>query len=377
MRWTHPQRGAVPPATFIPIAEETGQIVGLGRYVLDTACQQARAWQQLPGLAHLSLNVNVSASQLHAADIVSDVARALERSGLTPHSLVIEVTESVMADPEAVARVHEIKALGVRIALDDFGTGYSSLSYLQNLPIDVLKIDKSFIDDIDRRADRAVLAGTIVRLGRSLGLLTVAEGVERTDQLRTLESVGCDLVQGYLFSRPQPPEQVEQRLLALAGPDAARPVQAGDQWVRVTVGPLDVVAARDWLDHAHWALDELEAGRLLPGELSPAVIALMRDYVHRWSIAAMDPDAFVWMADEDAELLGAMMTRWHRVSGALVHAARRGTLLISPAAAAFSQALVQSILAALAAHRDDDGQAIPAAALAQQWPNPAPADHPA
>jgi hypothetical protein len=243
------------------------------------------------------------------------------------------------------------------------------MSYLQRLPIDVLKIDKSFIDDIDRRADRAVLAGTIVRLGRSLGLVTVAEGVERADQLRTLESVGCDFVQGFLFARPMPPEAAEPRLLELVGFRAEAPPRRGHQWVRVTVGPLDVAAARDWLHHAHWALDQLESGRLVPGEVSPAVIALMRDYVHRWSIAAMDADAFVWVADEDAELLGIMMSRWHRVSGALVEAAARGDVVISPAAAAFSQALVQSILVALAARREEDQAPVAAAALAQDWPN--------
>jgi diguanylate cyclase (GGDEF)-like protein len=367
MRWTHPERGAIPPFAFIPVAEETGQILALGRYVLETACQQAKTWQQLPGLEHLSMNVNVSAVQLQVPEIVADVARALEISGLAPASLVLEVTESVMADPEAVARVHEIKRLGVRIALDDFGTGYSSLSYLQRLPIDVLKIDKSFIDGIDRRTDRAVLASTIVRLGRSLGLVTVAEGVERADQLRTLESFGCDIVQGYLLARPQPPEELESRLLELAGSTTEPAARPSEQWVRVTVGPLDLDAARDWLHHAHWALDEIETGRLLPGQVSTSVVALMRDYLHRWSIAAMGPDAFVWVADEDAELLGTMMSRWSLLSAALVDAARRGTVVISPAAAGFSQALVHSILMALAARQDDEP--VQAAVLAQQWPN--------
>jgi hypothetical protein len=214
-----------------------------------------------------------------------------------------------------------------------------------------------------------VLAGTIVRLGRSLGLMTVAEGVERPDQLRTLESVGCDLVQGFLFARPQPPEETEARLLELAGFDVTPRVREGDQWVRVTVGPLDVTAAREWLHHAHWALDQLEGGHLVPGEMSPAVIALMRDYVHRWSIAAMDTDAFVWVADEDAELLGIMMARWHRVSSELVAAAAEGRLVISPAGAAFSQALVHAILVALAARSEEGATPVAAAALAQDWPN--------
>ncbi len=371
LRWNHPEHGFVPPMTFIPVAEETGQILALGRYVLDSACRQAKAWQQLPGLASLSMNVNVSASQLHTSEIVTDVAAALEQSGLAPASLTLEVTESVMADPDAVARVHEIKELGVCIALDDFGTGYSSMSYLQRLPIDVLKIDKSFIDDIDHRADRAVLANAIVRLGRSLGLVTVAEGVEGAGQLSVLDSVGCDIVQGYLFSRPLPPAEAEDRLLELAGTRPAPLVAPRDRRVRVTVGPLDVTAAREWLHHAHWALDEVEAGRLVPGDVSPAVIAVMRDYVARWSVAAMDSDVFTWTADEDAELLGIMMSRWLRVSSALVAAAANGTFEISEEASAFSHAMVHSLLVALAAHSDDD-EAVYAGVLANQWPNQAP-----
>lgn len=368
LRWHHPVRGVVPPCAFIPLAEKTGQIHGLGRFVLDAACHQAQAWQQLSGLEDLSVNVNVSASQLLAAEIVDDVAGALQRSGLAPACLTLEVTESVLADPKAVARVHELKALGVGIALDDFGTGYSSLSYLQHLPIDVLKIDKSFIDDIDRRADRAVLASTIVQLGRSLGLLTVAEGVEREDQLRILEAVGCDLVQGFLLARPQPPVQAQLRLLALAASGTATTQPPGDGRVRVTVGPLDVVAAREWLHHANWVLDEVERGQLLAGEVPHAVLAVMRDYVDRWTVAAMDPDAFIWVADEDVELLGIMMDRWRGLSAALVEAVRAGTVQMSLEAAAFSREVAHSILAALAAHRDH-GRNTSAAVLAYQWPN--------
>ena len=157
-RWRHPQHGLIPPASFIPVAEANGSIVALGRQVLATACRQVKAWQQLAGLEKLSLNVNVSGRQLHDPVIMGHVADALETSGLAPSSLTIEVTETVMADPDAVARVHKLKESGVRVAIDDFGTGYSSLSYLQRLPIDILKIDKSFIDDLGSRADRAAFA---------------------------------------------------------------------------------------------------------------------------------------------------------------------------------------------------------------------------
>jgi diguanylate cyclase (GGDEF)-like protein len=368
MRWTHPRRGSVSPYSFIPVAEESGLILALGRYVLDTACAQAAAWQQLSGLEHLSVNVNVSAIQLHTPEIVADIAEALERSGLAPASLTIEVTESVMADPDAVARIHEIKALGVLIALDDFGTGYSSLSYLQRLPIDVLKIDKSFIDDIDYRADRAVLAGSIIALGRSLGMTTVAEGVERQDQLSALVAAGCDVIQGFYFGSPRPVAETEVRLLQLTAAAAPLPAPAVESYVQVSVGPLDIVAAREWLNHAHWALDQLETKRLLSGEVSSAVIALMRDYVDRWSLAAMDADVFLWVSDEDAELLGTMMSRWQRVSRALVDLAADGSFTMTPAAAGFSQSLVDSILVALAGHHEGD-LPVPAGALAQHWPN--------
>ena len=285
---------------------------------------------------------------------------------------MLEVTERVTADPEAVARVHEIKGLGVRIALDDFGTGYSSLSYLQRLPIDVLKIDKSFIDDIDRREDRAVLASTIVRLGRSLGLLTVAEGVERADQRRTLESVGSHIVQGYLLARPQPPEELESRLLVLAGSDLEPTPRPIHEWVRVTVGPLDLDAAWDWLHHAHGARrdrDRAPAARRgvpLRGRARCATTST------GGSIAAMGPDAFVWVAGLTSRLScsGTMMSRCSAtaVGRPGPDSARRGTRWSSPRRPPrFSQALVHSILMVLAACRDDEP--VQAAVLAQQWPN--------
>ena len=366
-RWRHPQHGLIPPASFIPVAEANGSIVALGGQVLVTACRQVKAWQQLTGLEHLTLSVNVSGSQLHDPVIIVHVADALKNSGLAPSSLTLEVTETVMADPDAVARVHKLKESGLRVAIDDFGTGYSSLSYLQRLPIDVLKIDKSFIDDLGARADRAAFASAIIRMGQSLGLETVAEGVENVDQLQVLASVGCDLVQGYFYARPAPPAIIESRLLELAsGHERALPAGGGKALVRVSIGPLGSEGAREWLRHAHWAIDELERGSLLPGGVPTSVILMMRSYVHRWTIAAMESDEFVWTSDEDTQLLAVMMRYWRPVSEAL--AATAGSELISEQAGAFSEALAHALLIALAA-ADPDARAVEAATLARTWPS--------
>jgi EAL domain-containing protein (putative c-di-GMP-specific phosphodiesterase class I) len=366
VRWRHPEHGLLPPSAFIPEAETTGQILAVGRHVLETACRQSKAWQQLPGLEQLAVAVNVSASQLHDPAIIDHVVDALRRSGLEPCSLTIEVTESVMADPDVVARVHSLKALGVRVALDDFGTGYSSLSYLQRLPIDILKIDKSFVDDLGSRADSAMLAEAIVRLGLSLGLETVAEGVERTDQLRILTAAGCDTVQGYLFARPQPPAEIEARLLELTIDAAGSLPSEPDGLVAVEVGPLDANAAREWLQHAHWAIDELEAGRLSTAPVPSSVVAIMRDYLRRWTLLAMDGETFVWSAREDGDVLGLLMRHWLPVSAALAEASRRGGPTISARAGQFSEAMAHALLNALA---DDHLGKVGtnAGALARAW----------
>jgi len=278
----------------------------------------------------------------------------------------------VMADPDAVTRVQQIKDLGVRIALDDFGTGYSSMSYLQRLPIDILKIDKSFIDDIDRRADRAVLANAIVHLGRSLGLTTVAEGVEDAAQFDVLRAIGCDVIQGYLFSRPLPPELAEARLLELAGSGSSSVDTSTDGLVHIAVGPLDSAAAREFVEYAHWALDELDGDRLQAGYTSSAVMAAMRDCVQQWTVAALDEDGFVWVAAEDADVVAVMMSRWLAVSTALFSETATVRRAVSVRAVDFGQTLVQSILVALASHHDEDKSAH-AATLARQWPKPRPA----
>jgi diguanylate cyclase (GGDEF)-like protein/PAS domain S-box-containing protein len=205
LRWNHRRRGELQPADFITVAEDTGLIVPIGRWVLREACTQAFAWwHDLTDDARMSVAVNVSGRQLQNATFVSDVAEALADSGLPPSRLVLEITETVVMQRTEVIvrRLNELKELGVHLAIDDFGTGYSSLSYLQQFPIDIIKIDKAFIDGMDRDPAGAALTRTIIGLGWTLGLSTVAEGVEHMSQRETLAELGCAVGQGFLFARP-------------------------------------------------------------------------------------------------------------------------------------------------------------------------------
>ena len=212
LRWRHPTRGVVTPAEFIPIAESTGLIVPIGRWALDTACTQGQAWHRLNH--RIDISVNLSMVQLDHPNFRDQIAEALARSGFDPRSLILEITETVlMRDPEIVAeRLSELKELGVRIAIDDFGTGYSSLAYLQQFPIDELKIDQSFIARITNSAESKVLIRTLVQLGRTLNLNTVAEGIENTAQLARLRHEQCELGQGFLFAQPLDPTAMETLL---------------------------------------------------------------------------------------------------------------------------------------------------------------------
>ena len=207
VRWEHPVRGLVPPGDFIPLAEETGLIVPLGLWVLWEACQQGRAWQQSHRAGPpLRVSVNVSARQLQQPDLVAQVAQVLAGTGLAPACLKLEITESVMmldAD-ETIPRLHALRALGVHLAVDDFGTGYSSMAYLSSLPIDTLKIDRSFVTKMGRSEDDAAIVRAIVTLAKTLSLQITCEGIETADQLAHLCSLDCDQGQGYHFSRPLP-----------------------------------------------------------------------------------------------------------------------------------------------------------------------------
>jgi EAL domain-containing protein (putative c-di-GMP-specific phosphodiesterase class I) len=212
LRWNHPERGVVPPLQFIPLAEETGLIVPIGLWVLREACRQGVILhQRFPRADSLTMSVNLSAKQLQTESIVSDVAEALEVSGLDPATLVLEITETVMMTDSdiAIARLNELKELGVRIALDDFGTGYSSLSYLSRFPVDILKMDRSFLSG----DGEATLAAAIIAIGDRLGLEVVAEGIEREEQSDSLRQLGCELGQGFLFARPMKEDALLQYLL--------------------------------------------------------------------------------------------------------------------------------------------------------------------
>jgi diguanylate cyclase (GGDEF)-like protein/PAS domain S-box-containing protein len=216
IRWQHPARGLVSPLEFIPLAEETGLIVPIGLWVLQTACAQLKTWEAVPQCSDLELSVNVSARQFRQADFVEQVVAVLQRTGARPEKLKLELTESVVLEDvtDTIGKMQELKALGLRFALDDFGTGQSSLSYLTRLPLDQLKIDQSFVHHIGIRATDALMVQTIIGMAHNLGLQVIAEGVETPEQRAFLELHGCALYQGYLLGRPVALEQFEQSLCA-------------------------------------------------------------------------------------------------------------------------------------------------------------------
>ena len=223
VRWQHPERGLIPPLEFIPLAEESGLIIAIGRWVLQTACKEARRLQHLyPKDPPLSMSVNLSARQLQSPTIVADVREALEESGIDPSTLTLEVTETAMMKniDLSLMRLRELRDLRVRIAIDDFGAGYSSLGYIRQFPVDILKVDKSFIDKIDEGEEELALAGAIIDMAKVLNLLPVAEGVERVEQLERLVELGCDSAQGYYFARPGSQADVESHISGERDPDA-------------------------------------------------------------------------------------------------------------------------------------------------------------
>ena len=211
LRWLHPERGLVSPLQFIPLAEDTGLILPIGQWVLETACVQIKAWEASPLGCELQLAVNVSARQFHQPGFVEQVREALIKTGAAPNRLKLELTESVVLENinDTIAKMHELKQIGVRFSMDDFGTGYSSLSYLTQLPFDQLKIDQSFVHNIGIKPTDAVIVQTIIGMGNSLGMEVVAEGVENEEQRDFLERNGCHVYQGYLFSKPVPIKEFE------------------------------------------------------------------------------------------------------------------------------------------------------------------------
>jgi diguanylate cyclase (GGDEF)-like protein len=225
VRWQHPQLGLLSPAEFIPLAEDNGLILPIGEWVLRTACRQNREWQER-GFTAMRVGVNVSARQFHQQHLAEMVLKILEETGLAPEYLDLELTESsIMSNAQATIDVlTKLKAMDVTISIDDFGTGFSSLSYLKRLPIDALKIDKSFVRDVTTDPDDAALVMAIVTLAHNLRLQVVAEGVETEEQLRFLHLLRCDEVQGYLFSKPLPAEGLEQVLALNPGELLSRTV---------------------------------------------------------------------------------------------------------------------------------------------------------
>ena len=220
VRWQHPVHGRIPPLEFIPLAEESGSIKQIGAWVLEQACRQALAWDaEHPLSPPLNVAVNVSPRQLVDDGLVEMVRNTLEQLAIDPARVTLEVTESALGgDTEMmIGKLDQLKALGVRLAIDDFGTGYSSLSFLRRLPVDILKIDKSFVDGIAREPEEWALTTAIVKLASSLGKQTLAEGIELGEQLAHLRALNCELGQGYLFDRPLPPAMVSERIAAAAG----------------------------------------------------------------------------------------------------------------------------------------------------------------
>jgi diguanylate cyclase (GGDEF)-like protein len=215
IRWEHPERGLIFPDKFIPIAEDTGLILPLGQWVLETACAQLKEWESDPLTSELVLAVNVSARQFRQPDFSKQVSAIIAQSLINPARLKLELTESTVLDnvPDTIVKMHALKQIGVSFSMDDFGTGYSSLAYLTQLPLDQLKIDKSFVQNIGTKSSDAMIIQTIIGMANNLGIEVIAEGVETEAQLAFLGESGCLLYQGYLFGRPAPVKEFTTALL--------------------------------------------------------------------------------------------------------------------------------------------------------------------
>lgn len=213
IRWNSPERGLISPGVFIPIAEETGLIVPMGEWILRSACIQSLKWQQ-PGYPGLRMSVNISARQFREPQFIEKVAEVIKETGMNPQWLEIEITESIAMEyaEDSMEQLRRLKQLGVRIAIDDFGTGYSSMNYLRKLPIDTLKVDQSFVQDIGIDENGEAIVVTIIHLAQSLNLKVIAEGVETKNQQIFLRTNSCHEMQGYLFCKPVPPVEVEKYL---------------------------------------------------------------------------------------------------------------------------------------------------------------------
>jgi diguanylate cyclase len=295
VRWQHPERGLLGPGEFISLAEETGLIVPLGTWILRDACKRAVEWQRgRPSDQPLILRVNVSARQLGQDSFRDTVARIIKETGIDPAWLCLEVTESVLIeDPESSIRVlTELKQLGIRIAIDDFGTGYSSLEYLRRLPVDCVKVDRSFVRGLPDNEEDVAIVNAVIELGHALKLSVTAEGVETTDQLDNLQTAGCDTAQGFLFYRPEPPEVVEQLLAdGLTAADAGPVVAEATAQPDVPDGAGPIGDGRDPAVPQH---------RLIPPPGAPgsrrrlarhSLVAGVKAMTHTWVSGGTAPDS--------------------------------------------------------------------------------------
>jgi EAL domain-containing protein (putative c-di-GMP-specific phosphodiesterase class I) len=219
LRWLRPNIGMVSPAEFIPLAEDSGLILPIGEWVLQTACAQLKAWAKHSETSHLQLAINVSARQFHQTEFVSQIATCITRCGINPTRLKLELTESIVLEnvADVIERMQQLRALGISFSMDDFGTGYSSLSYLKQLPLDQLKIDQSFVRDISIDFNDAAIVRAILAMSQSLGLNVIAEGVETQAQHEFLIANGCLAFQGYLFGKPMPINELEKHFGLLPG----------------------------------------------------------------------------------------------------------------------------------------------------------------
>jgi len=217
VRWNHPERGRIPPLEFIPIAEDTGLIVPIGRWVLNEACREAVSWDN-----DMRIAVNLSPVQFREASLVDDIKLALKKTGLPPSRLELEITETVMMQnaEQTILKLTELNAMGVKISMDDFGTGYSSLNYLRNFSFDKIKIDRSFINELGKDNECDSIVRAIISLADCLSVSTTAEGVETSEQLDALREMGCEEAQGYFFSPPRPAREVQEILQSMRRPIA-------------------------------------------------------------------------------------------------------------------------------------------------------------
>jgi EAL domain-containing protein (putative c-di-GMP-specific phosphodiesterase class I) len=207
-------RGLIPPVEFIPLAEDTGLILPIGQWVLESACDQIKLWEQNEGTRNLKISVNISAHQFHQPDFVENILQILEKKAVDPNRIKIELTESAVLQSihEAISKMNALRQIGVSFSMDDFGTGYSSLAYLTQLPINQLKIDQSFVQNIGLKSADSIIVQTIIGMANNLGMELIAEGVETEAQREFLEQQGCQVCQGYLFGKPVPLAEFEERL---------------------------------------------------------------------------------------------------------------------------------------------------------------------